>query len=172
MPWTAGAAGGEQKSWEGAVGTARAAHMGWLPQKHPWELIPLQKHHGPYAGLVAQTLSVLLVHLTLCWDGFFWYLEGFSSFKWEPGSCPLLLPPVILELRIADDDFVVVFVEAGVEVEGNIIPSLEIQCKPAKTKMELLLVPQKPWTLLQSFPKTAERKPCWATTGHLHIYLV
>lgn len=113
--------------------------------------------------------------LIFCWDGFFWYLEGFSSFKWEPGSCPLLLPPVILELGIADNDFLVVFVEAGVEVEGNVIPSLEIQCKPAKTRMELLLLPQKPWTLLQGFPKTAERKPhrpLWATTGHLHIYLV
>lgn len=65
--------------------------------------------------------------LTLSWSGFFWYLEGFSSFKWKPGSCPVLLPPVILEFGIADDDFLVVFVEAGVEVEGNVIPSLEIQ---------------------------------------------
>lgn len=127
MPWAAGAAGEGQKSWEGAVGTARPAHRGWLPQKHPWELIPVQKAslslHRSYCPNPLSAFGAL----RLCWDGFFWYLEGFSSFKWEPGSCPLLLPPVILELGIADDDFLVVFVEAGVEVEGNIIPSLEIQ---------------------------------------------
>lgn len=41
--------------------------------------------------------------------------------------------------------------------------------------MDLLLLPQKPWTLLQGYPRPAESKPhrpSWATTAHLHIDLV
>lgn len=123
MPWAAGAAGGGQKGWEGAVGTA---HGVAAPETalgaDPCAKASLSLHRpccpSPLSAFGAMRLS---------WDGFFWYLEGFSSFKWKPGSCPLLLPPGILELGIADDDFPVVFVEAGVEVEGNVIPSLEIQ---------------------------------------------
>lgn len=101
---------------------SQGSTWGGLPQKHPWELIPVQKIH-----VLTQVLLPKPSQCFWCWDGFFWYLEGFSSFKWKPGSCPLLLPPDILEFGIADDDFLVVFLEAGVEVEGNIIPSLEIQ---------------------------------------------
>lgn len=58
---------------------------------------------------------------------FFCYLEGSSSFEWKPGSRPLLLSPVILEHGVTDDDFPVVFLEAGIEVESDVIPFLKIQ---------------------------------------------
>lgn len=170
MPWAAGAAGGGQKNWEGAVGT-----WGGCPRNTPGADSCAKRASMSFHRSCCPNPLSAVGALRLSWDGFFWYLEGFSSFKWKPGSCPLLLAPVILEHGIADDDFLVVLVEAGVEVEGNVIPSLEIQRKPAKTIMELLFLPQKPGTLLQGFPKIAERKPHrprWATTGHLHIYLV
>lgn len=110
----------------------------------------------------------------------FCYLEGFSSFKWKPRSRPLLLSPVILEHGITDNNFPLIFLEAGVEVEGDVIPSLEIHRKPAKTRTDLLLFLHKPWALLQGLPKPAARgqkktpthRPCWAMTEHLHVYIV
>ena len=88
----------------------------------------MQKHRGPYSescytALTKPSQRAVQVLLGFC----FCYLEGFSSFKWKPRSCPLLLSPVILEHGITDDDFSVVFLEAGIKVEGDVIPFLEIQ---------------------------------------------
>lgn len=53
------------------------------------------------------------------------YLERFATFKRESGLS-LLLPPVVRLFGVAHNDSPAVFIEAGVKVEGNIVPSLEI----------------------------------------------
>ena len=52
------------------------------------------------------------------------YFEWFTIFKWE-SRLPFFLSPDIIQLGIANNDSLV-FIEAWVKVEGNIIPSLEI----------------------------------------------
>ena len=53
------------------------------------------------------------------------YFERFTTFKWE-NRLSFFLPPVIIQLRITNNDSPVVLIEAWVKVEGDIIPCLEI----------------------------------------------
>lgn len=54
------------------------------------------------------------------------YFEWLPNFKGE-SRLPFFLPPGVVHLRVAHDDPAVVLVEAGVKVEGDIVPPLEIQ---------------------------------------------
>lgn len=56
------------------------------------------------------------------------YLEGFTKFKGER-HVPLFLSPVVVCLGVADNDSPAVLIEARIKVEGDIMPSLEIQSK-------------------------------------------
>ncbi|CAK7312725.1 hypothetical protein VULLAG_LOCUS16991 [Vulpes lagopus] len=52
------------------------------------------------------------------------YFEWFTTFEWE-SRLPFFLSPDIIQPRIANNESLV-FIEAWVKVEGNIIPSLEV----------------------------------------------
>lgn len=65
---------------------------------------------------------------------FTFYLKRSASFKWKHGCCSVLRSPIILKHRVTDYHFFVVFIEAGIEVEGNILPFLEIYVKSARDK--------------------------------------
>lgn len=69
-------------------------------------------------GIIDRNLEVVRFNQHL-------YFEWFTTFEWK--SClPFFLSPDIIQLGIANNDSLVVFIEAWVKVEGNIIPSLEI----------------------------------------------
>lgn len=53
------------------------------------------------------------------------YFKRLATFKWE-SRLSLFLSPVVSLLGVAHNDSPAVFIEAGVKVEGNIVPSLEI----------------------------------------------
>lgn len=75
--------------------------------------------------VVLQQMSVIDSHLEVVIFNQHLDFEWFTTFKRE-GRLSLFLAPDIICLCIADDDSLVVLIEAWVKVEGHIIPFLEI----------------------------------------------
>lgn len=67
------------------------------------------------------------------------YLERFASLKGEAGCGAVLLAPVVLDLCVAHNDFAVVLMEAGVEVEGDVVAFLKIHPKSATDRRRHLV---------------------------------
>ena len=68
-------------------------------------------------GIIDRNLGVVRFNQHL-------YFEWFTTFEWE-SHVPFFLSLDIIQLGFANNDSLV-FIEAWVKVEGNIIPSLEI----------------------------------------------
>ena len=75
--------------------------------------------------IVLQQVSIIDCNFEVVSFNQYLYFEWFATFKWE-NHLSFFSSPGIIHLCIANNNSLVVLIEAWVKVEGDIIPSLEI----------------------------------------------